>query len=205
MPQHTLVFFRPDLAGLVEIGRWRENAGIVEPAAYLHHADALGAPLENLADSGSSLLVDDQMVFILRVFAIAIRCPRSDELTTPLFHGQSSIYLAGYVLAVNLVDEIFQRDDVALLGALRRQGVEAVVDRYESNPKEREDTLQVVAGFLVVAAEAGKVLDHDAVDGSFPHLIHHLFKLRAVKVRPCSPVVTEQRHKLHVVLPLHKG
>ena len=112
MPQHTLVFFRLDFACLVEVGRRRKNTGIVKPASNLHHADTLGTPLEYLSNRRSCFFVDNKVVLVVGVFAIPIRCPSSNELSTLLLNVKCGCGFLGYVLAVNLVDEIFQRHDV---------------------------------------------------------------------------------------------
>ena len=59
----------------------------------------------------------------------------------------------GYVLAVNLVNEIFQRHDISVLGSLCGQRIKVVVDGDEANAEEREDTLQVISGLLVVTTK----------------------------------------------------
>lgn len=86
MPQHTLVFLRFDLAGLVEICRGRKNTGIIESASNLYHADTLGTPLEYLTDGRCGFLVDNKVVFVVGVFTVPIRCPRSDELAVLLLN-----------------------------------------------------------------------------------------------------------------------
>lgn len=94
--------------------------------------------------------------------------------------------------SVNLVDEVFQRNQITVRAPLGGEGVKAVVDGNEANSEERKNALQVVARFLVVSAKAGQVFDHDAVYMPFAYFLHHLFKLRAVKVRACSSVIAEQ-------------
>ena len=126
------------------------------------------------------------------MFAVAVGSPRADEITVLLLCCQCRAGLPGNILAVNLVDEIFQRNEIAVRAPLGGEGVEAVVDGDEAHAQEWKDALQIVAGFLVVSAKAGQVFDHDAVYMPFAYFLHHLFKLRTVKVRACSSVITEQ-------------
>ena len=205
MPQHTLVLFRLDFACLVKISRRRKNTCIVEPASDLHNADTLGTPLEYLSNRRSCFFVDNKMVLIIGVFAIPIGCPSSNELATLLLNMKCGCGFFGYVLAVNLVNEIFQRHDISVLGSLCGQRIKVVVDSDETDSEEWEDTLQVIAGLLVITTEAGKVFDYNAVYTTFSYFLHHLFKLRTVKVSSGSPVVTEQSDKLHIGFTLNKG
>ena len=59
----------------------------------------------------------------------------------------------GYVLAVNLVNEIFQKHDISVLGSLSGQRIKVIVDGDEANTEEWEDTLQVISGLLVVTTK----------------------------------------------------
>ena len=67
-----------------------------------------------------------------------------------------------FILAVNLVDEIFQRCDISVLGSLCGQRIKVIVDGDEANTEEWEDTLQVISGLLVVTTETkDDLLDND--------------------------------------------
>ena len=59
----------------------------------------------------------------------------------------------GYVLAVNLVNEIFQKHDISVLSSLSGQRIKVIVDGDEANTEEWEDTLQVISGLLVVTTK----------------------------------------------------
>ena len=158
----------------------------------MRDAHALGTPPEYLPDNGSHRFVRLQLVGIIRLFAVAVGSPRPDEIAVFLLRRQRGAGLSGNILAVNLVDEIFQRNEIAVRAPLGGEGVEAVVDGDEANSEERENSLQIVARFLVVSAKAGQVFDHDAVYMPFAYFLHHLFKLRTVKVRAASSVIAEQ-------------
>ena len=138
------------------------------------------------------------------MFAVAVGSPRPDEIAVFLLRRQRGAGLSGNILAVNLVDEIFQRNEIAVRAPLGGEGVESVVDGNKTNAQERENSLQIVAGFLVVSAKAGQVFDHDAVYMPFAYFLHHLFKLRTVKVRAGSSIITEQGCKLHIGTAFNK-
>ena len=107
VPGYTLIFFRFYLSGLIEICCRGRDAGFIEPAANLDNADALGAPLEYPANRGGCFFIDDKVVLVIGVFAVSIRCPRPDELAALLLYMKCGSGFLGYILAVNLVDEIF--------------------------------------------------------------------------------------------------
>ena len=167
MPQHTLVFLRLNFTGLIEVSGRRKNTGIVEPASNLYHADTLRAPFENLTDGRSRFLIDNKVVFVIGIFAVPIGCPRSDELATLLFNVKCRCGFLGYIFTVNLVDEIFQRHDISVLGSLCGQRIKIIVDGDEANTEEWENAFQIVSGLLVVTTEAGQVFDDDAVHTPF--------------------------------------
>ncbi len=75
-----------------------------------------------------------------------------------------------------------------------------IVDRNKPHPQEGKKTLQIVAGFPIVAAKSGQVLDHDAIHFPGPYIIHQPFKLRAVKVCPRPSVVAVEVIELHIRL-----
>ena len=50
---------------------------------------------------------------------------------------------------------IIPNDGIAVCASLRGEGIKSVVDSNEAHAQERENAFQIVAGFLVVSAEAG--------------------------------------------------
>ena len=155
IPAHAVILLRFAYPGVVQVGGGGWYAGIVEPPCDLCDSHAPGSPPEYLPDNGSRRFVRLQLVGIIRLFAVTVGSPRPDEISVFLLRRQRGAGLPGNVLAVNLVDEIFQRNEIAVCAPLGGEGVEAVVDGNKTNAQERENALQVVAGFLVVSAKAG--------------------------------------------------
>ena len=135
--------------------------------------------------------------------AIPIGSIDTDKLPTPLLGFNGAGNLPGYVPAVGVVDDVFQRHDQAILRLHRCLGVEVVVDSHEPDAQKREDPQQVVAGFVVVTAEAGQVLDHDAVNLPAAYIFHHALKIRAVEVGSGVPVIAVDLHQPQVGLTLN--
>ena len=99
-----------------------------EPPCNLRDAHTLGSPPEYLPDNGSRRFVRLQLVGIIRLFAVTVGSPRPDEIAVFLLRRQRGAGLSGNILAVNLVDEIFQRNQITVRAPLGGEGVEAVVD-----------------------------------------------------------------------------
>ena len=89
VPDHTVVLFCFARAGIIQIGRGRRHASIIEPPCDLRDANALGTPPEYLLDNGSRCLVRFQLVRIVRAFAVAVGCPGTDEIAVFLLRNQS--------------------------------------------------------------------------------------------------------------------
>ena len=155
IPAHAVILLRFAYPGVVQVGGGGWYAGIVEPPCDLCDSHAPGSPPEYLPDNGSRRFVRLQLVGIIRLFAVTVGSPRPDEIAVFLLRRQRGAGLLRNVLAVNLVDEIFQRNEIAVRAPLGGEGVEAVVDGDEAHAEEWKDALQVVAGFLVVSAKAG--------------------------------------------------
>ena len=126
-----------------------------EPPCNLRDAHTLGSPPEYLPDNGSRRFVRLQLMGIILTLAVAVGSPRPDEIAVFLFCCQCRAGLFGNVLAVNLVDKIFQRNEIPIRAPLGSKGVKAVVDGDEANAQKRKNALQIVAGLLVITPEAG--------------------------------------------------
>ena len=82
------------------------NTGLVEPAVDPHVADTFGSPLEYLADDRSCLRINDQTIFIFRIFAVPVRCIVSDIVPLLHFRLQGAGHFAGNVLGVIVVYDV---------------------------------------------------------------------------------------------------
>ena len=155
VPDHTVVLFCFAYTGIVQVGRGRRYALVIEPPCDLRDANALGTPTEYLPDNGSRCLVRLQLMRVVRAFAVAVGCPRADEIAVFLLRGQRGAGLPGNILAVNLIDEIFQRHQITVRAPLGGEGIKSIVDGDEAHAQKRKNALQIIAGLLVVSAKTG--------------------------------------------------
>ena len=155
IPAHAVILLRFAYPGVVQVGGGGWYAGIVEPPCDLCDSHAPGSPPEYLPDNRSRCLVRFQLMRVVRALAVAIGCPRADEFAIFLLRGQRGARFLGNILAVNLIDEIFQRNQITVRAALGGEGIKTIVDGDKPHTQKRKNALQIVAGFLVVSAETG--------------------------------------------------
>ena len=155
IPAHAVILLCFAYTGIVQVGGGGWYALIVEPPCDLRDAHALGSPPEYLPDDGSRRFVRFQLVGIILTLAVAVGSPRPDEIAVFLLRRQCGAGLSGNILAVNLVNKIFQRNEIPVRAPPGGEGVEAVVDGNEAHAQKRKNAFQIVAGLLVVSAKAG--------------------------------------------------
>ena len=111
--------------------------------------------MKDFPDHRRGLQVWLNPVMVVRALLITVNRPGTDKFPVSLFCREYGQQLSGDVLAVNLVEDIFQRHNIAVLGPFGGQRIKIVVDGDKPYIQERENPLQIVAGFPVVAAKPG--------------------------------------------------
>lgn len=81
----------------------------------------------------------------------------------------------------DVLDQIFKSSGELFTG-VGRAAVIIIADGNKAYTEERKDALQIFSGLHIVSAQAGKVLHNDAIDPSFPHILDHSMKCRALKI-----------------------
>ena len=112
-------------------------------------------PLKDFSNHGRNFRVWLNAVVIVGAFLITVNRPVTDKLPVPLFCREYRQQLPGNVLAVNLVDDIFQRHNIAVLGPFSSQRIKIIVDSNKPHIQKWENPFQIVAGFPVVTAKPG--------------------------------------------------
>ena len=152
---------------------------VVEHLRYLDLTDPPRGELEDAADDRRGGGVDDKMVVVLRVLEIPVGRECADELAAFLLDGKRAADLAGNVLGILRVEDILEGQE-HIVGSLL--AVHGVVDGNEPHTECREHTLKIVPHIDVVTAEAGKILDDNAIDFSCFKVGKHSLEGWAVKI-----------------------
>ena len=92
------------LIEFVLTGRW--DASIIEQLTDAHIADALSSPFKYLLYHRSSLRVNEQMIFVFRVFAITMRGIVSDIITALHLGSERRSDFTGDVLRIVIIDDV---------------------------------------------------------------------------------------------------
>ena len=87
---------------------WGWDTCFIEPAVNSHVADPLSPPLEYLTDNRSCLRINDQTIFIFRIFAVPVRCVVSDIVPLLHFSLQCAGHFAGNILRIIVIYDIRQ-------------------------------------------------------------------------------------------------
>ena len=107
-------------------------------------------------DNICCILVYHQTVFVPFIFAVAVDCIATDELSFAPFHVQLAAHLDGNIPAVGIVQKILERNYYTVrITALGICIVIVVIDSDEANPHHRENLFQILSHLDVVTAKSG--------------------------------------------------
>ena len=84
----------------------RRDASIIEQLADAHIADALSSPFKYLLYHRSSLRINEQMIFVFRVFAITMRGIVPDIITALHLGSERRSDFTGDVLRIVIIDDV---------------------------------------------------------------------------------------------------
>ena len=181
------------------IGQRGEDPALVQLPGDFLRAGPVDAAAVNLPDHMGGVLVDDQMILVIRVLPVAV--DRTGPHVVPVFslalQGAPGLYRD--IMAVGVVEQIFQRHVQVVPGALMG-GVDSVIDGDEADAIFRENLLQIAAGLNVLPAQPGQVLYNHAVDLAGNDVVHHLLEGGAVEQDAAVTVVHPLRHQLDIRL-----
>ena len=175
----------------VLIFHWGKHTHLIQPcgnatdgeAVLIHGKDHLYI----LADG----LIDDELVFILRRFLVAIGRERSNKLAVLLFDFQAGTDFHGNILAVGIVDEVFERDDKGIRLRIAGEAVVSIIDRDKADAELRKYLFQIPPAVDVVSRKAAEVFDHDAVNRTLADRVFELFEVRTIEGNAAIPIVNE--------------
>ena len=140
---------------------------------------------------GSRLLVNDQLVVIVRILEIAVGGEGADEFALLPVDVQGTTDIDRGGGGHGFVDDVGHAHGNELGSGVHvaRGGVDAIVDGDEANPVADKNIVQILAALAGVSAKAAQVLDHHAVDLSGVDILHHPPEAGTVKIGAGPAVV----------------
>ena len=138
---------------------------------------------------GGSFVYDKLMLVILMRF-IAIR----DGIHEPcllLLRSHCRLNLLRKILAVIVIDQVFEGNIHPDSLAFMRCTVIMVIDGLEADAEEREDMLQVIANLKIVSSKAREVFHNNAANLTALCAFNHPLKIRTVKIGAGKSVIAE--------------
>ena len=132
-------------------------------------------------DHHSGIFVDDELVFVGRVFQITITGKGAEKFSRLALDTELRPQLLGKAAAVCLVHDVLDGDG-NIITQRRVFTVQIIIDGDKPDAHIRENGFQILAGLDIFTAKAGQVFYNDAVDVAIGDILHHFLERRAVKV-----------------------
>ena len=99
-----------DTAGKLVFHRG-QNTKLIQTVGNLADAEAIFEKRKDLLNDFACVFIYDQMVVVLRVFDVAIRCIGSNKLALPALYIQICPYLYRNIFALGIVDQVLKGND----------------------------------------------------------------------------------------------
>jgi len=130
---------------------WRQDTHLIQTLRNAPDGKAVLVHREDHLHIFTDRFIDDELVFVLRRFHVAVGRERADELTALLLDFQTASDFHGDVLAVGIVDQVFERDNKGVGLRIAGQTVIRIIDCDETNAELRENLLNVASAVDVVS------------------------------------------------------
>ena len=182
-----LLFAFPDaLVLLAEVDRRRVDLIVKQDAGDVVGAFALNGQLEDAAHHGSRFLVDQPVVFVLRVFLIAVDGAVGGGLAGFPLDTNGGFLLAAQVAQIPLVHDV---EEGRKLVAVLVVAVHAVGDGHKVDAVLPEEYLRVKAGLQIITTRPTHVLDNDMGYLTCLNVRHQLFPCRTLKIAAAPAII----------------
>ena len=161
---------------------WRRNPHFIEVTDDTVQRYALISPFKNLFHDRSRILIDQQLVAVIRVFPVAIGCPCANIIA--VFHGLSCLCLdlSSNIQRIGFIYHILQGKHNAAVKVAGVRRVKLVRDRNKTDIMRIKILLNIIAGINRIASKPGKVFDDHTVDMARFNIREHLLKSGAVEI-----------------------
>ena len=173
---------------------------LIQMVGNLPNAHAVLVKRENLPDSLPRFLIYDEPVFILRVFPVPIGRIGANIFPLATLHVKVCPYFYRNVLAVTVIDEIFEGNKERMGLRVFGQGIVAVIDGDEAHPKHGKHLFQIPSPLNIVARETGKILAQHGIDLPLAQGILHLMEGRSFKIHSAVAIVHKGLHQFQVAV-----
>ena len=181
------LFAFPDaLALLAEVHGRRFHLILKENTGDIVGAFALNGQSENAPHHGGSFLVDQPMVFVLRVFLVAIDGAVGGGLAGFSLDADGGFLLAAQVAQIPLVHDV---EEGGKFIAVLIIAVHAVGDSNKVDAVLPEKHLRVKAGLQIVTPRPAHILDDHMGNLARFNVCNELFPCRTLKIAAAPAVV----------------
>ena len=155
---------------------------------YALHAVAVNHHLEDASDNGSSFFIHNQVLFVLRVAAVAVGDAGGHALAVLHPGLENGLYLPAGIAGVKFVHNVQKRGEIVIPLLV---AVDTIVDSDEAHTLVSEHDIGVKADLEIVPPEAAHVLDDDRCHVPGLHLGNHGLEALSVKGRAAHSIIGE--------------
>ena len=181
-----LLAFPHALVLLAEVDRRRVDLVIKQDAGNIVGVFALDGQLKDAAHHGSRFLVDQPMVFVLRVFLIAVDVAVGGGLAGFPFDANGRFLLAAQVAQIPLVHDVEEgRKFVAVLIV----AVHAVGDGHKVDTVLPKEYLRVKACLQIITTRPTHVLDDHTGNLTCLNVCDKLFPCRPLEIAAAPSII----------------
>ena len=181
-----LLVFPHALVLLAEVDRRRVDLIVKQDAGDVIGTFALDGQLEDTPHHGSRFLVDQPVVFVFRVFPVAIDSAVGGRLAGFPFDTNGGFLLAAQVTKIPLVHDIEEgRKFIAVLVIT----VHAVGNRHKVDAVLTEEHLRAKAGLQIVTPCPAHVLDDHMSNLSGLNVRHQLLPCRPLEIAAAPSII----------------
>ena len=182
-----LLFAFPDaFVLLAEVDRRRIDLIVKQDTGNIIRAFALDGQLKDAAHHGSRFLVDQPVVFVFRVFPVAIDSAVGGGLAGFPFDANGRFLLAAQIAKIPLIHDI---EEGGKLVAVLIVAVHAVGDSHKVDTVLPEENLRVKAGLQVITTRPTHVLDNDMGHLSGLNVRHQPLPCGPLKIAAAPAVI----------------
>ena len=173
------------IVGHAAVYRRRRNAALVKASCNFRGRRPFCCHSKDALDHLAGLPIHYKMIFVHRIFLVAVRRKGRNVSAIPHLGGKSRADLLGCIPRIHLIDDVFEGGNVRI----RAVGIVAVMDGDVAYALGGEIDLRILPCRNVVASQAGKVFGDDHIDLLCFDVPDHPLEIRAVKVCAAPAVV----------------